>query len=118
MKKHQEIGIIGEQLAQNFLIGEGYQILECNWRFSKAEIDIIAKKGEMLVFVEVKTRSSIHYGKPEEFITKHKENLILDAAFEYMQKINHQWEIRFDFISIHYKPNDKSKIDHFKDVFH
>ena len=118
MAKHNEIGETGERLASDFLIARDYQILERNWRYSRAEIDIIAKKEDILIFVEVKTRSSIQFGKPEEFISKQKEKLILDAAYEYMKQTDYAWEIRFDFISILYNPEGQSKIEHFEDAFH
>ena len=117
MAKHLETGKYGEALAVAFLKKKGFGILETNWRFSKAEVDIIAKDGEVLVFVEVKTRSSDFFGKPEDFITKHKEQLIADAASVYMKIIDHDWEIRFDFISILLKNKNDYSIEHFEDAF-
>ncbi len=117
MAKHLETGRYGEALAVAFLKKKGFRILETNWRFSKAEIDIIAKEKEVLVFVEVKTRSSDFFGKPEDFITKRKEQLIADAASIYMKKIGHDWEIRFDIISILLKNQKDYSIEHFEDAF-
>lgn len=113
----KSIGDKGEAIAVDFLDRKGYQILETNWRFSRAEIDIIAFDGEILVFVEVKTRSYDYYGKPEEFVTLKKEKLMADAATVYMDKINHDWEIRFDIISILLPKNKTPIIEHFKDAF-
>lgn len=96
---------------------KNYQILETNWRFSRAEIDIIAKDKETLVFIEVKTRSYDYYGKPEEFITSRKEELIQDAASEYMKYIGHDWAIRFDIIAILLKNENQYKIEHFEDAW-
>ncbi len=112
-----ELGNWGEHLACQHLIDMGYHIQERQWRFSKAEIDIIAKDGDILVFVEVKTKSYNYYGAPEESISKRKESLIIDGAFRYMEKINHEWEIRFDIISILVDRNNKPIIQHFKDAF-
>jgi len=123
MAKHIELGIRGEKMAQEYLQKKGFQILECNWRFGRAEIDIIAKEGEVLVFVEVKTRSDDYMGRPAEFVTPHKENLLADAATVYMEQINHDWEIRFDIIGIvirksQSKPNgEQIEIEHIKDAF-
>ncbi len=113
-----EIGQLGERIAEQHLIDKGYHILERNWRYSKAEIDIIAKTQEVLVFVEVKSRSYDHYGAPEESIDEKKETLIMDAAQRYMEKIDHQWEIRFDIISIIFnKMKEASEIRHYEDAF-
>jgi putative endonuclease len=116
MSTNLELGNRGEALAEDCLVENGYQILERNWRFSRAEVDIIAKDGEVLVFVEVKTRSSDIFGKPEESVSPKKEALIKDAAAVYMEQINHQWEIRFDIISILIK-GDGHSMEHFKDAF-
>jgi len=111
-----ETGKKGEKLAAELLISKGYQVLETNWRFSRAEIDIIAKKEEILVFVEVKTRSSDYFGQPEEFIDSKKEKLIADAASEYMKQVGHEWECRFDFISI-ILTGPSYRIKHIEDAF-
>lgn len=105
-------------MAINHLETAGFTILERNWRYSKAEIDIIAKEGEALVFIEVKTRSYDYYGQPEEFVNEKQEALIIDAAQRYMEQTGHDWEVRFDIIAIilHKAPR-KPEIKHFKDAF-
>lgn len=117
MARQQTIGSLGEETATFFLQKIGYIILERNWRFRKAEIDIIAKDGEVLVFVEVKAKSYTYFGAPEESVSSYKENLIIDAAHQYMIKIGHDWEIRFDIISIVFDKNKDASITHFKDAF-
>ena len=118
MISNTQIGTIGEKIACEYLVQNAFIILENNWRYKKAEIDIIAKQDDILVFVEVKTRSSTFFGKPEEAITEKKEALIIDAAQRYMESINHHWEIRFDIISIILDKNYQSlEINHFKDAF-
>jgi len=117
MAKHIETGKKGEALAVTYLENKGYTILETNWRFSRAEVDIIAMHGEILVFVEVKTRSSDYFGEPEEAVTERKKVLLTDAASMYMEKINHDWEIRFDIISVLLKDVNKPQISHFEDAF-
>ncbi|MBP6239026.1 MAG: YraN family protein [Saprospiraceae bacterium] len=117
MARQQTIGNLGEEKATLFLQEIGYKILERNWRFSKAEIDIIAKDGEVLVFVEVKSKSYTFFGAPEESVSAYKENLIIDAAHQFMIKIGHDWEIRFDIISIVFDKNKDASITHFKDAF-
>ena len=117
MASHLALGKLGEELAFQFLIQNNYEILERNWRFSRAEIDLIAKIDDALVFVEVKTRSSIQYSKPEESVGQKKQNLMIDAAFVYMEEQGYDWEIRFDIVSIFKPAYGKPRIQHFKDVF-
>ncbi len=118
MAKQQVTGKRGEDIAAEYLTKLGYTILERNWRIGKAEIDIIAKDAEILIFVEVKTRSSAHFGSPEESISTYKENLIIDAAGRYMEQIGHDWEIRFDIISILFDNKNLPIISHYKDAFY
>lgn len=117
MARQQKIGQLGEDTACQYLVNAGFKILERNWRFSKAEIDIIAMDGKVLVFVEVKAKSYAFYGAPEESISAHKENLIIDAANQYMLQINHDWEIRFDIIAILFDKNLNASTTHYKDAF-
>ena len=111
------LGKRGEQLAVSFLEKKEYQILETNWRHRRAEVDIIAKDGVVLVFVEVKTRNNNHYGEPETAVDQKKEDLLASAGAAYMRKIAHDWEIRFDIISIIYKNEQSFTIKHFEDAF-
>ena len=117
MSDHNELGIRGEEIAIELLKKKGYKILERNWRYKKAEIDIICKKDDILIFVEVKTRSTMKYGMPEDFVSKSKRKLMFGAANAYMEKINHFWEIRFDVISILMNKLYPPKIVHFEDAF-
>ncbi len=117
MAKHYQIGKAGELLAARFLIEKGYTILERNWRFSKAEVDLIARDDETLVFVEVKTRSTDYFGKPEEFVSPQKERLLAEAASVYMEQIGHQWAIRFDLVSVIYRHEQDFAIEHLEDAF-
>lgn len=117
MAKHIETGKKGEALAKSFLEKKGYKILELNWRFSRAEVDIIAMQEEVLVFVEVKTRSYDYYGTPDAFVTEKKETLLADAAAAYMEEIDHDWEIRFDIIAILLHSPNNISIEHFEDAF-
>lgn len=116
MAQHLDIGNKGEALAKEYLLKKGYQVLEENWRFSRAEVDLIAMDGQALVFIEVKTRSTDFFGAPELAVDHKKQNLLSDAANVYMQQINHEWEIRFDIIAIVLGDEDP-KIEHFKDAF-
>ena len=116
MAEHYELGKKGEQLAVNYLIGKGYKIVERNWRFQKAEIDIIARKAETLISVEVKTRSTKNFGNPQDFVNPKKIKLMVSAMNEYILNKDLDIELRFDIIAI---TKDKSSFDiqHFKDAF-
>jgi putative endonuclease len=118
MAKHNELGIWGEKTAQNRLIAEGYTLLAVNYTYGKAEIDIIAKIGTDLVFVEVKTRSSSHFALPEAAVTSKKRALILEAATQYMYDNEYEGEFRFDVIAIiTNKKNEITDYEHFIDAF-
>lgn len=117
MAIQQDIGNLGEEIAVDFLVNNGHTILETNWRYSRAEVDIICMKDEVLIFVEVKTRSYDYFGQPEDFVTAKKKKLMSTAASAYMQKIKHEWQIRFDIVSILYSSKSSYKIKHFEDAF-
>lgn len=116
MAEHNDFGKLGEELAVNFLIGKGYEILERNWRNIHKEIDIIAKDGKDLVIVEVKTRQSDEYGDPDVAVTKKKQRMLIVAANAYITQNNLDKEIRFDIISIVFK-GDEPVIEHIEDAF-
>lgn len=117
MAKHNELGKFGEELAEGFLTQNGYTILETNWTFHKAEIDIIAQKGNILAVVEVKTRSSIEFGLPQDFVKPKKIQLLVKAVNEYVVSNDLDVEARFDIISI-YKEDNDYKIEHIEDAFY
>lgn len=117
MAEHNELGKFGEELAVEFLQKNDYVILETNWTFQKAEIDIIAQKGTVLAVVEVKTRSSIEFGLPQDFIKPKKIQLLVKAVNEYVISNDLDVTIRFDIIAI-YKEENNFKIDHIEDSFY
>ncbi len=117
MAKHLKTGKSGESLALSYLKKQDYNILATNWRYRRSEIDIIAKEEKVLVFIEVKTRRDDYFGKPEVAVNKRKKQLLIDASNAYMQAINHQWEIRFDIISIVARSKNDIEIQHYKDAF-
>lgn len=117
MALHNDIGKYGESLALELLKSKQYRIAERNWKFSHAEVDIIAWDGTVLVFVEVKTRTSEYFGQPEEFVSDKKMKLLTEAAAVYCEKINHDWEIRFDVISVLDKKNQQPILKHIEDAF-
>lgn len=117
MAIHNDLGAQGERLAVAYLREEGFEILECNWRSGKAEIDIIVKEREVLVFIEVKTRSDTYFGAPEDFVDQKKINFLTSAAGDYMRLIQHDWEVRFDIISIVLDNPSFVQLKHIRDAF-
>ncbi len=116
MAEHNELGKLGEELAVDFLQKNGYEILETNWVFQKAEIDIIAQKDNMLVAVEVKTRSSIDFGLPQDFVKPKKIQLLVKAINEYVVSNDLEVEVQFDIIAINKEEKDFN-IEHIKNAF-
>lgn len=116
MAQHNELGIIGEQIAVDFLIEKGYTIKARNWRFKKAEIDIIAELENILIAVEVKTRSTNDFGDPQEFIKPKQKNLLITAMNEYVISKDLEVDVRFDIIGI-IKNQKETKIEHLEDAF-
>lgn len=113
----QIIGAQGEQIAVDYLEREGFEILDRNWRYRRSEIDIIAKEGNILVFIEVKTLQDDTQGSPESRITRRKMQLLYDAAGTYMEQINHDWEIRIDFIGILLQGSGSFDLSHTRDAY-
>jgi putative endonuclease len=111
------LGDLGEQKAVEYLLEQGFVILERNYRAGHGEIDIVAQEGEYLVFVEVKTCHSTSFGEPEAWVTPLKQKRMISAARKY--RIHHQvWDAdcRYDIIAFRFA-NDKMLINHIRDAF-
>ncbi|SDB63505.1 putative endonuclease [Flavobacteriaceae bacterium MAR_2010_188] len=117
MAQHTDLGNKGEELAVDFLLKQGYSILERNYRFDKAEIDIIARKGEILAIIEVKTRSTSDFGNPQDFVKPKQIQRLVKAVNEYVEMKDLNLEIRFDIIAI-VKQNQIFEIDHIENAFY
>ncbi len=117
MANHNDLGSQGEQQAVDFLIKNGYQILERNWRYKHAEIDIIALKHDQLIVVEVKTRSEGFVIDPIQAVSKKKIQLLITAINSYVDKRSIDSEIRFDIISV-IKAKSTFHIEHIEDAFY
>jgi len=98
MAKHNETGLKGEQIAENFLLNKGFKILHRNWRFERKEIDLVATVGDLLVFTEVKTRKNFLFGFPEEFVDAKKQGFMKLAAEAFMYENSQYMSVRFDII--------------------
>jgi putative endonuclease len=109
-----ETGSIGEKLAAEFLAGKGFRVMAQNYRWGKAEIDLIVQRDDWLIFIEVKTRNSDAFGEPESFVSDLQRSMIYYAAEEYIFRKDWQGNIRFDIISV--KPGTDPEIVHFEDA--
>lgn len=117
MAQHNELGKKGEELALELLEKKGYFIRDKNWRYQKAEVDIIAQQGDILAVVEVKTRSSTDFGDPQDFVNPKKIKLLVTAIDEYVNSKELDVEVRFDIIAI-VKEGARFNIEHIEDAFY
>jgi len=117
-KSGREIGDEGEELAAAYLESKGWLILDRNYYFEKAEVDIVAYDHRHIIFIEVKRRSDTYFGRPEEFVTPKKETLVKKAAeaWVYERKMETAL-VRFDVIAIVQKDKEAPDITHFEDAF-
>ena len=117
MAEHNELGKLGEELAVDYLKKNGYKILTTNWTFQKAEIDIIAQIENTLAIIEVKTRSSIEFGLPQDAVKPKKIQLLVKAVNAYVIEKDLDIDVRFDIIAI-YKEGKSFAIEHLIDAFY
>jgi len=118
MSRNIETGKLGEKLAEKFLTDKGYEILARNYRYERAEIDLIALDGKELVFAEVKTRRDKSYGEPEFAVTKRKLEQIKKAAENFIAENEKSLDfssVRIDVIAI-LLTGGKTEIEHFENV--
>ncbi|NIF05828.1 YraN family protein [Chryseobacterium sp. Tr-659] len=117
MASHNDFGKIAEDMAADYLKKNGYKILTRNFRFQKAEVDIIAEKDDLLIIVEVKARSTDAFMLPQEAVTKTKIKSIVSAVNHYLEEFDKHNEVRFDIISV--LPDEKRNltIEHIADAF-
>ncbi len=117
MSKHIKLGNQGESIAAERLALLGYAILARNWRYKKAEIDIIATHEDTLIFVEVKTRSYNYLCQPEDSVHQRKQDLLVAAAGAYMREHDYDWAYRFDVVSILRHSEQSFTVKHLIDAF-
>lgn len=116
MAQHNDTGKTGELLARRHLEEHGYAILKTNWKLGKYEVDIIAYKEGLIVFVEVKTRSHLDHGNPEDFVDRTKQRAYIRMANKYVIDNRRPEEVRFDIIAVDLSSTG-SRITHIKDAF-
>ncbi len=107
----------GEDMAADYLSARGYTILHRNWRFKNWEVDIIAHKGKFLHFIEIKTRTTTAYGRPEDSISKKKMENLMNAAEEFQYQ-HPQWRfIQFDVLAITLRYESQAEFYLIEDVY-
>ena len=116
MAAHNELGKWGEDLAADYLQRKGYTIIERDWKSGKRDLDIIAQDGNVIVFVEVKTRRNRLYGEPEESVDYHKLQNLQQAISHYVKFRNIRQDIRFDIISVVGTIGSEPDIQHIQNV--
>ena len=112
------MGKAGEAIAVALLESKGYRILERNWRLGKEEIDIIARDGNFVVIVEVKTRTSNVFAEPETAVTKSKQRILVRTANAFVNYRRQYGEVRFDIITIIIPPEGETITNHIVDAFY
>jgi putative endonuclease len=100
MAKHNQLGKDGEKLAEKYLVDRGYEIMHKNWRFSHYEIDIIARRRNMLHIIEVKTLHKTPVGYPEDSVTKKKFKNLLSATDEFLNQHPEYRYVQYDILAI------------------
>jgi putative endonuclease len=118
MATHNDIGALGEQIALEYLLERKYQILETNWVCGHKEVDIIAKDGDTIVFVEVKTRHSTCLVEPEATVDVYKQRHLIWAANSFVNRYQYDNDVRFDIIAIVIDKNNEKRIEHIEDAFY
>lgn len=117
MASHNDLGKEAEQMAMDYLKENGYEILYCNWRHSHYEIDIIAKKNELLRIIEVKALKSSGIRNPEESVTKKKFRYLQKAADEFLFQNQQYRHVQFDILSILISAGKEPRFFLIEDVF-
>lgn len=118
MSTQKTLGKLGEDCATNFLEAAGYTIVARNFRIRSAEIDIIAQSGSIIVFIEVKARSSIRHGLPSEAVNLRKQKKIIEAASVFLQDEKYcDCACRFDVVEIYLRGEHVEEINHIETAF-
>lgn len=113
MAERQQAGKRGEDRAAEYLEQEGYAVVARNYRYRRAEVDLIVSKANWLVFVEVKARTTEAFGYPESFVDARKAALLMQAAEAFIHTHNWQGHVRFDVVSVNLKTGE---VKHFEDA--
>lgn len=117
MAEHTDFGKQAEQYAVEYLESKGYRIVAKNFRYQKAEIDIIAEHDNLLIIIEVKARANNLFIEPYEAVDKRKIKLIVSAADAFLRENQYEKEVRFDIVSIIRGEGNQLKIQHIENAF-
>lgn len=118
MASNVRLGRQGEQAAADYLRSQGYVVLEQNYRCPLGELDIVAQKGDVVAFVEVKTRRSLHYGRPCEAVNYHKKRHIINTAGWYIgSHAASGVRYRFDVVEVLAVTGSEMRINHIENAF-
>lgn len=116
MATHNKLGAAGEIAAREYLCGKGYKIRDTNWRYHHLELDIVAENPDYIIFIEVKTRSSLYFANPEDAVSYRKMSRLINAAEAYMASKKISKDFRFDILSIVVIGN-RYHFNHIEDAF-
>jgi len=117
MAHHLDLGKLGEVMARDYLLQQGFKILDQNWRYGHMEVDVVASKNDILHFIEVKTRRNHEFGYPEESVDDKKMENLIDVAEAYQTKYP-EWEnIQFDILSISMEKGKPNAFFFIEDVY-
>jgi len=117
-RNNRKKGTEGEKIAAKYLEEKGYEVLWRNYRYKNKEIDLICKKDEYLVVVEVKTRYFKGDEWPDEIVTMNKQRYLIEATEEFMMKHHIDLEVRFDVIFVYMRWGEFDRLEHIEDAFH
>jgi putative endonuclease len=117
MSHHIDLGKKGEELAAAWLTAKGFAILHTNWRSGRYEVDIIAGRSGILHFIEVKTRTSVTYGHPEEGVSRKKITHILQSAAGWLYKHPDHSRVQYDVLAITWIKESEPEYFFIEDVY-
>ena len=113
-----ELGQAGEAAAAAYFLKQGYEVFARGYRHGRAEVDLVLRRGAaLLVFVEVKTRSSGQFGPPETFVSARKKELFRHAATHLQEELDWRGDIRFDIVALTLL-HQGFRLEHFEDAFY
>jgi len=117
MADHNELGREGEAFAADYLAAKGYTIVAQNWTYQKAEIDLIVRMDDILCFVEVKTRTNVDFGLPQDMVKSKKIKTMVRAMDAFMQQQPEDLQARLDIIALHKTPAGFD-VTHLEDAYY
>lgn len=117
MHPSHQLGKRGEEIAANWLMKNGYRIIERRWKWKQMEIDIVATVGELLVIVEVKSRSSANHAEADDNLSMRQQRCLFDITEHYMEIKAVELEVRYDLIVV-VDHGETHSIEHIEDAFY